>query len=72
MTTTQDEHLIEVVVEQVFDNGTTAIGIGRDTLTGELIRFAGDWRPMAELAQAVALDEEALAVIEPWQVLSRS
>lgn len=73
MTTTQDEHLIEVVVEQVFDNGTTAIGIGRDTLTGELIRFAGDWRPMAELAEAVALDgEEAVAVIEPWQVLSRS
>lgn len=67
-----DEDTITVEVEDVFDNGTTAIGIGRDTTTGELIRFGGDWRPMAALAEAVAMDGSAEAEVPLWAILSRS
>lgn len=40
------------------------------TPEGKQVRFAGDWRPMRDLYEAVALRGAVEAVIEPWQVLS--
>ena len=45
---------------------------GHDVITGDVITFAGDRRPMSALCAAVEDLGEAVEVhIEPWQVLSR-
>lgn len=58
-----------IAVEQVESHGSVGVGIGRDTETGEQVRFGGDWRPMRDLAEAVAEGEEPVVEVENWQVL---
>jgi hypothetical protein len=65
-----DSDIIEVEVLQVIPDGSVCVAIARDTTTGELLRFGGDWRPMAEIAAAIDMDETVITSIEPWQLLS--
>lgn len=67
-----DEDTIVVEVESItYDGGTTARGIGVDTVTGETVVFAGDARAMSIIASAIDNDEAPLAEVPTWAVLTR-
>ena len=55
------------------DGGTIAIGTGKDVDTGEEVAFAGEPRPMRDVAQAVAEaeteDDLPIVEVEEWQLL---
>ena len=55
------------------DGGTIAIGTGTDVDTGEEIAFAGEPRPMRDVALAVAEsqteDDLPVVEVEEWQLL---
>lgn len=63
---------IEVLVEQVSEEGTTSVGIGRRLDNDERIAFHGDYRMMRRLAYEVAgattEDDLPIAIIERWQI----
>jgi len=50
---------------------TVLLGRGTDTLSGEEVIFAGDWRPMLGLQGALDQGEQPIAFIEAWQILER-
>lgn len=43
---------------------TVWFGFGRDVETGRELWFASDWRPMRDLAEALAADEDPDIVVE--------
>ncbi len=51
------------------DAGTVLVLTGTDA-EGRRVMFGGDWRPMADLINAVWHEGEAVAEVEPWQVLA--
>lgn len=51
-------------------DGTVWTGIGRDD-EGEEVTFAGDWRPMEEIALAIERGEEPEAEVPDWAVIGR-
>ena len=51
-------------------DSTIGYGLGVDE-DGRRVRFAGDWRPLRDLGEALAdADEPILVEVEPWQVLA--
>lgn len=62
---------VEVIAIR-YQGGTVAEGFGTDMDTGRPVRFAGDWRPMVAIAEAVqAGDEPVLADVPDWAILAR-
>ncbi len=61
-----------LVLEVLSEPGTTVVtAIGEDE-SGAQVRFAGDHRPMNDLAYALAMGETDLYVeVEDWQILTR-
>lgn len=48
----------------------TSVWTGRGTdENGRVIRFAGDWRPMRDLAQALEVEPEIPVEVPWWSVL---
>jgi hypothetical protein len=60
--------VIEVTIPAM---STTGQGVGVDRRNGDTVWFAGDHRPMRELAQAVARGDEPTMELEPWQIMGR-
>ena len=42
---------------------------GYEEGTGRPVRFAGDWRPMRDLAEAVEAGVDPVVELEPWQII---
>lgn len=62
----------QVIVTQVYPAPRQTVweAEGIDADNGTSVRFAGDWRPMQELDNAVRYgDEEVVANVEEWQVI---
>lgn len=59
---------MNVHVLQVEPAGSVAIGTGLDD-DGKTVRFGGDWRPMADIAQALEAGEDVEVELEGWQIL---
>ena len=60
------------MVEAVVPQGTIALGTGYNyDDPSEGIEFAGDWRPMSHLAEAITEDGPQIADIEDWQITRR-
>jgi hypothetical protein len=55
----------------VSDEGTVWVMTGTDTETRDRVRFASDWRAAQAFGEAVETGGEAVAEVEPWQVLDR-
>jgi hypothetical protein len=53
----------------VAGHSTIAYGVGRSE-RGDLVHFAGDWRPMLEILKAVQEGEEVVVELEPWQIVA--
>jgi hypothetical protein len=70
--------VVKVMVNRVLVGGvvgepapTIAIGFGTTDDGTVEVAFAGDWRPMMELGEAVAASAEPIETeIEDWQVLA--
>jgi hypothetical protein len=62
--------MIKVTVQRVFHNRGESITIaeGIDE-AGNKIRFAGDWRPLREIAEAIKQGEEPEVEVPDWAVL---
>lgn len=63
---------MRVAVERVtWERFASSVGIGHGTnaLTGEPVTFAGDWRPMRDIACALAAGRHVEVEVEDWQVL---
>jgi len=52
--------------------GTIQWEDGVEIENGDRVRFAGDWRPMRGLAEAVEEHGEVAVELEGWQILSRT
>lgn len=54
---------------------TVTHGIGHESTTGDVVEFVGDWRPMAQLREALEdADEHAARIfvdLERWQIVGR-
>jgi hypothetical protein len=48
-----------------YSGGSVAVGHGVDE-AGNLVRFAGDWRPMVAIAEALAEEGEVEADVPEW------
>lgn len=48
---------------------TIGYGTGVDEDTGAAVTFSGDWRPMYDLAVALAEGQEPVAEVPSWAVL---
>lgn len=56
-------------VSRIEPQGSVALGFGK-TEDGQDVVFAGDWRPMRDLAEAIEeAGEPQPAEIEGWQVI---
>ena len=51
-----------------FPGSTIWLGIG-ETKEGQKVRFAGDWRPMRDIYDAMEAGEVAMVNLQPWQIL---
>ena len=60
-----------VAVHEVIPQGSVAIGVGTDE-EGREVRFAGDHRPMAHLAEHIEVEGPTDVEVEDWQILSVS
>lgn len=64
-----------VHVEDVSLESGSSIAIGYGTLDdGTAVRFAGDWRPMRDIKEALAAapeDDLPVAEVEDWAILGR-
>jgi hypothetical protein len=60
-----------VIVDSIHVAGhsTIAYGVGRSE-RDELVHFAGDWRPMLRILEAVQAGEEVTVELEPWQIVA--
>lgn len=58
-------------LENVRDEGSVFVFTGTDSETGDKLSFGVDHRPAQGLSDAVYQDEEVVAEVESWQVLSR-
>ena len=48
----------------------STIWVGRgETKEGHKIRFAGDWRPMRDIYEALDAGDVAMVELEPWQII---
>lgn len=67
-----DEKTIKVEVYAVEPRGTIAIGHGRRASgehKGRYVMFGGDWRPMAQLREAIKQDGPQIADVPTWAIL---
>lgn len=48
---------------------TIGYGTGTDEETGRRVSFSGDWRPMYDLAVALAEGREPVAEVPSWAVV---
>jgi 2-iminoacetate synthase ThiH len=55
-----------------WDGGSVATATGTDTETGDTVVFAGDWRPMRDLASLLEEEGEIVCEVEEWQILRRT
>ena len=60
---------LEITVDQLLSDEGSVVVFGGTTESGRYVTFAVDHRMAEPLAQAVVMDEEAIAEIEPWQIL---
>lgn len=61
---------MKVTVTRVSWNGASTVAIGEGVAEdGTPVRFAGDWRPMRDIAIALESGDEVEANVESWQVL---
>lgn len=71
-----DEHPIKPVRVRVISvrpespGSTIWLGVG-ETRKGKRLHFAGDWRPMRDIAEAMEEGEIAMVDLEPWQILEQ-
>lgn len=54
---------------QITPGCTVALGEGTDEC-GRAVSFAGDWRPMLTIAEALEAGEEVQVYLDHWQVLA--
>src|SRR5262245_37342839 len=54
---------------QIMPGSTVALGEGYDSC-GRALSFAGDWRPMLDLAEALEAGEAVEVTFDHWQVLA--
>jgi hypothetical protein len=59
-----------VVVERIEWDGRSSVAIGHGTEEdgGRPIRWAGDWRPMQAIAEALDAGEAPVAIVPDWAV----
>jgi hypothetical protein len=62
---------IRVIVTQVqiTPGSTVALGEGLDE-GGRAVSFAGDWRPMLAIADALEAGEDVEVYLDPWQIIA--
>jgi hypothetical protein len=60
---------LEVTVDQLLSDEGSVVVFGGTTESGRYVTFGVDHRLAEPLAQAVVMDGEATAVVEPWQIL---
>jgi len=58
-----------ISVRPEFDGSTIWIGLG-ETGEGKRVRFAGDWRPMRDIYEALDAGDIAMVELEPWQIMA--
>lgn len=58
------------VVSVTYDGGSIARGGGTDIATGEYVDFAGDHRPMNDLAEALNQDIYVEVDVPEWAILA--
>jgi hypothetical protein len=65
---------MQVLVKEVFPHpgGTVWVAEGTDTETGREVQFAGDWRPMRWIFEAVHTEgrDDVIAEVPDWALLS--
>jgi hypothetical protein len=61
--------IVSVDSVHVAGHSTLGYGVGRSE-RGELVHFAGDWRPMAEILVAIGNGEAVDVELESWQILA--
>lgn len=60
---------MRVTVERVdYFGGTIAYGYGTDEV-GDAVKFAGDWRPMRDISEALDAGEFVEVDLEGWELL---
>ena len=60
---------LHVYVTSVIPQGTVSLGVGTDD-DGRKVIFAGDWRPMQHIYEAIARGDDWVEVdVPPWAVL---
>jgi hypothetical protein len=64
---------MQVLVKEVFPHpgGTVWVAEGIDTITGRTVQFAGDWRPMRDIFEAVHGEgrDDVVTEVPDWAVL---
>jgi hypothetical protein len=63
------DKVIRVTSVQITPGSTVATAAGEDVESGEFVSFAGDWRPMLHLAEALADGQEVVAEVPLWAML---
>ena len=58
-----------ISVRPEFPGSTIWMGVG-ETKEGKRIHFAGDWRPMRDINEALDEGVVAMVELEPWQIMS--
>ena len=61
---------LQVTVDQLLADQGSVVVFSGTTEAGEHVTFAVEHRMAAPIAAALTFDEEAIALIEPWQILS--
>lgn len=65
-----DDDTLEVTVDQLLADEGTVVVFSGTTEAGEHITFAVEHRMAGPIAAAITFDEEATAMVAPWQILS--
>ncbi len=60
---------VTVTTIQITPGCTVALGEGLDEC-GRAVSFAGDWRPMRAIAEALEAGEPVEVYLDDWQVLA--
>ena len=60
-----------VTVDRLWNDGSVTIGWGTDIATGDTITFAGDRRPMDDIATVLASGELVDVSVPGWAIIAR-
>jgi hypothetical protein len=61
---------MRVRVERILQRaGSVWVAEGAVLVEPKVVQFAGDWRPMLDVMEALVRGDEVIAEVEDWQVL---